>query len=375
LTFRSSDPVRCAEAVIDRVGRDIALAPARSDGTLPALPLGTEMTEVEQAPRWVLPPPVDRLQHLRPMLARMNYRHAYHAGSFADVLKHTMLALVIEHLKRKETAFRVIDTHAGAGRYSLGSAEAGKTGEWLGGIARLLATDAAPLPPDVAHRLAPYLDIVRRENGRGPLTRYPGSPIIALALMRSQDVLIATELHPEDRAALEAAIGTDRRAKVMGIDAWVALKSLLPPKERRGVVLIDPPFEAPDEFDRIALGLAQAVRRFATGTYLIWYPIKDPIRVKRFHARLVELGPLRLLRVELMIQRPVNTERLNGCGIVVVNPPHTLEGDMAAVLPDLARRLSGAGSGAGYRLDWMARAQARIPRGPSGMKGRMRSSR
>lgn len=305
----------------------------------------------------------------------MNYRHAYHAGNFADVLKHTALALVIEYLKRKEAPFRVIDTHAGAGRYGLASTEAGKTGEWLDGIARLIGPDAAPLPPDVAHRLQPYLDAVRRENGGAGLGLYPGSPAIALALMRPQDTLIANELHPEDRAALEATIGADRRAKVMGLDAWVALKSLLPPKERRGVVLIDPPFEVADELDRMAQGLAEALQRFATGVYLAWYPIKDPKRIARFHARLAEMGPLRLMRMELMIQRPVNTERLNGCGLVVANPPYTLEGDMAAVLPDLSRRLTAAGSGAGYRLDWIGRAQAKAPQVPSGAKGRTRPSR
>jgi 23S rRNA (adenine2030-N6)-methyltransferase len=305
----------------------------------------------------------------------MNYRHAYHAGNFADVLKHVALALVIEHLKRKEAPFRVIDTHAGAGRYALGSAEAGKTGEWLGGIARLIGPDARPLPPDVAGRLAPYLDVVRRENGGGGLARYPGSPAIALALMRPQDTLIGNELHPEDRAALKAVIGSDRRAKVMGLDAWVAIKSLLPPKERRGVALIDPPFEVADEIERMTQGLAQALRRFATGIYLAWYPIKDPRRTARFHARLAEMGPLRLMRAELMIQRPINTERLNGCGLVIANPPFTMEADMAAVLPDLSRRLTAAGGGASYRLDWINPASTKAPRTVSAAKDRMRPSR
>lgn len=305
----------------------------------------------------------------------MNYRHAYHAGNFADVLKHAVLALVIEHLKRKDAPFRVIDTHAGVGRYALSSREAGKTGEWLGGIARLIGPDAAPLPADVARCLAPYLDVVRRENGGTSLRVYPGSPALALALMRPQDVLIANELHPEDRAALEQAIGADRRAKVMGLDAWVALKSLLPPKERRGVVLIDPPFEAADEIDRLVHGLSQALQRFATGIYLAWYPIKDPKRIARFHARLGELAPPQSMCIELMIQRPINTERLNGCGLIVVNPPYTLEGDMAAVLPHLGRRLAAAGSGADYGLDWLGRETARAATARPGGKGRTRPSR
>jgi 23S rRNA (adenine2030-N6)-methyltransferase len=304
----------------------------------------------------------------------MNYRHAYHAGNFADVLKHAVLALSIEHLKRKEAPFRVVDTHAGAGRYALSSTEAGKTGEWLGGIARLIGPGADPLPDDVARRLAPYLDAVRRENGGRGLSVYPGSPAIALALMRRQDILIANELHPEDRAALMRAIGGDRRAKVMGLDAWVAVKSLLPPRERRGVVLIDPPFEASDEFDRLAQGLGHALQRFATGVCLAWYPIKDPKRIARFHARLGELGPLRLMRMELMIQRPTDSERLNGCGLVVANPPYTMEEDMAAVLPHLSRRLAAAGTGAGYRLDWIGRETA-MPAVRPGGKGRTRPSR
>src|SRR5207344_721439 len=201
----------------------------------------------------------------------MNYRHAYHAGNFADVLKHVVLALVIEYMKRKAAPFRVIDVHGGAGRYALTSVEADKTGEWQGGIGRLLGPDARPLPPDVARHLQPYLDAVRRENAGAALDVYPGSPAIALRLMRAQDTLIANELHPEERAHLTAAIGADRRAKVMALDAWVALKSLLPPKERRGIVLIDPPFEEARELDRMVEGLAQGLQRFATGIYLAWY--------------------------------------------------------------------------------------------------------
>ena len=303
----------------------------------------------------------------------MNYRHAYHAGNFADVLKHAVLALVIEHLKRKEAPFRVIDTHAGAGWYALGSVEAGKTGEWLGGIARLIGPDAPPLPGDVARCLHPYLDAVRRENAGAALSVYPGSPAIALRLMRTQDTLIANELHPEERASLEQALGADRRVKVMALDAWVALKSLLPPKERRGVVLIDPPFEEPDEFDRMARGLAHALQRFATGIYLAWYPIKDPKHIARFHARLAELGDVKLLRVELMIQRPLDLERLNGCGLVIANPPYTLEENMAAILPDLSRRLAAGKSGGSYRLGWLNSSLQKASPGTPDPKRRTRS--
>ena len=283
----------------------------------------------------------------------MNYRHSYHAGNFADVLKHAVFALVLEYMKRKEAPFRVIDTHAGAGRYALRSSQAEKTGEWQGGIARLIGPDAKPLPPRVARHLQPYLDVVRGENAGDALVVYPGSPAIALRLMRPQDTLIANELHPDEGALLEEAIGGDRRAKLMALDAWVALKALLPPKERRGIVLIDPPFEERDELDRMATGLAQGLQRFATGVYIAWYPIKDTRPVAAFHAALSALAMPKSLRVELMLERPSDPDRLNGCGLVVVNPPYTLEGELAAVLPELSRRLGSARGGAGYRLDWI----------------------
>lgn len=305
----------------------------------------------------------------------MNYRHAYHAGNFADVLKHAVLALVIAYLKRKEAPFRVIDTHAGTGGYRLASTEAEKTGEWRGGIGRLLGPDARPLPADVAGHLEPYLGAIRAANPGGGLDFYPGSPAIALSLMRPQDALVANELHPEDLARLRASIGRDRRAKILGLDAWVALKSLLPPRERRGVVLVDPPFEEAGELERACSGLEQALKRFATGIYLVWYPIKDVKPIGKFHARLATLPVAKLLRVELMIERPTDPDRLNGCGLVVVNPPYTLEQELAAVLPDLERRLAARGTGSGRRLDWIEASSPRASRGASQTKRRMRTSR
>jgi 23S rRNA (adenine2030-N6)-methyltransferase len=164
----------------------------------------------------------------------MNYRHAYHAGNFADVLKHAALALVIAHLKRKPAAFRIIDTHAGSGRYALGSVEASKTAEWQGGIGRLLGAGAAPLPAPIAALMASYLDAVRVENDGKGLTVYPGSPQIARHLMRPGDALVANELHPEEHAKLKAAVGRDRRVKVLALDGWLALKAQLPPKGGAG---------------------------------------------------------------------------------------------------------------------------------------------
>jgi 23S rRNA (adenine2030-N6)-methyltransferase len=292
----------------------------------------------------------------------MNYRHAYHAGNFADVLKHAVLALVIDYLKRKDAPFRIIDTHAGAGRYALDSTQAAKTGEWRRGIGRLIGGDAAPLPPDVASLLAPYLDAVRAENAGEGIGIYPGSPLIALRLMRQQDVLVANELHPEELALLKAAIGRDRRVRLMALDGWVALKSLLPPKERRGIVLIDPPFEEEGELERLAGGLAQGLRRFETGVYLAWYPIKDPKPVRRFHEALAALTGPELLRVELMIRGASAPDRLNGCGLIVANPPYTLQSQMADLLPELTRRLA-EGAGANHRIDHIsAKSPAAPPR-------------
>ncbi len=290
----------------------------------------------------------------------MNYRHAYHAGNFADVLKHLALTLVIDYMRRKEAPFRVIDTHAGCGRYALGSIQAAKTGEWRGGIGRLLGPDTKPLPMDVANVMRPYLDAVRAENPTPQLEIYPGSPLIARHLMREQDVLVANELHPEDWADLKSAIGRDRRVKLLALDGWVALKSLLPPKERRAVVLIDPPFEQEGEFDRLSAGLAEALRRFESGVYIVWYPIKDPKPIAAFHSALGAMEP-ELLRLELMIRGPGNTsDRLNGCGLIIANPPFTLREHMAAVLPELTQRLA-EGSGARHRLDRIVRTPSRTP--------------
>ena len=201
----------------------------------------------------------------------MNYRHVYHAGNFADVLKHLVLTLVIEHLKLKPQPFRVVDTHAGIGLYDLASVEAGKTGEWRAGIARLLARDLSPAAREV---LAPYISVVRPYLGSdldapGMKREYPGSPIIARDLMRSADALVLNELHPEDRAALETLFRRDKQTKVLGLDGYTVIKSALPPKERRGVLLVDPPFEEPGEFDRLISGMHDAYRRFAGGTQII----------------------------------------------------------------------------------------------------------
>ncbi|MCL4764870.1 MAG: 23S rRNA (adenine(2030)-N(6))-methyltransferase RlmJ [Hyphomicrobiaceae bacterium] len=282
----------------------------------------------------------------------MNYRHAYHAGNFGDVLKHATLALVIEHLKRKPAPFRVVDTHAGVGLSDLERGPAEKTGEWRQGIGRIHGPDAASLPDDVAALLAPYLTAVAAENAAGGLHAYPGSPCIARALLRPQDRLVANELHPEDGLRLKELFQRDRQTKVLQLDGWIALKSLLPPKERRGVVLVDPPFEEPGELERLALGLREAAARFPTGAYLLWYPIKDPGAIDAFHAAAAATGLPKLLAAELLIRAPRDPARLNGAGLVIANPPYRLDEVLSVLLPFLAARL-GDGSGAGHRLLWL----------------------
>jgi 23S rRNA (adenine2030-N6)-methyltransferase len=283
----------------------------------------------------------------------MNYRHAYHAGNFADVLKHAVLALVIEHLKQKASPFRVIDTHAGAGLYELGGEESQKTGEWKDGIGRIFGTE---LPPPVAEILAPYLSVIAHENPPATLERYPGSPLIARRLMRRGDALIANELHGDDCAHLRQLFARDPQTKVMALDGWTALKSLLPPKERRGVVLVDPPFEEAGELDRIVDGLANASRRFAGGTFVIWYPIKDARAVARFHRELGKLGLAKLYMAELSVRAVPHEGELCASGLIILNPPFTLPDKLSVLAPFLAARLA-RGRGASCRLEWLSHDQ------------------
>jgi len=284
----------------------------------------------------------------------MNYRHAYHAGNFADVIKHAVLALVIEHLKRKPAPFRVIDTHAGIGVYDLTAEEAVKTGEWHDGIGRIWqGPGSSPLPDNIHDVLAPYLATVRSLNEGDDLRIYPGSPFVAKALMRPQDVLMVNELHPGDHQVLLRRLRSDARARVTNIDGWIALRSVLPPKERRGVVLIDPPFEVEGERGRLVSGLKDGLARFATGTYLLWYPIKELAPVAALKREIVASGVEKLLCAELFVHRPGDPRRLNGCGLLVVNPPYQLDERLRVLLPFLVERL-GQSPDACFNLTWLA---------------------
>jgi 23S rRNA (adenine2030-N6)-methyltransferase len=277
----------------------------------------------------------------------MNYRHAFHAGNFADVVKHALLALLIERLKEKDTAFRVIDTHAGIGFYDLTADEPSRTGEWREGIGRLYGRT---LEPALAALLRPYLDTVRAANGGGALLRYPGSPWIARHLLRPQDRLTLTELHPEDAKLLAGEFAGDRQVKAIHLDGWLALGAFVPPKERRGLVLVDPPFEERDEFDKLLAGLAEAQRRWPTGIYALWYPVKDLPAVDRFRLDLAASGIKRLFRAELSVRNRSAANSFNGTGLVLCNPPWQFTDALESVLNGL-RPILAAGPGSAVLLD------------------------
>jgi 23S rRNA (adenine2030-N6)-methyltransferase len=269
----------------------------------------------------------------------MNYCHAFHAGNFADVFKHVIFTRILHYLLRKETALRMIDTHAGEGFYDLSAAPAQKTSEWRTGVGRLLA---ATMPADVQPLLDPYLSIVTPLLGGDP-PFYPGSPAIACRLLRPQDRMIFCDAHEDAVVSLKACCGRDRRVKIFGIDAFTALKAFVPPVERRGLVLIDPPFEERTEFADLHEALVAAARKWPTGVYMAWYPIKDRSVVNGFLGALTQAlaqtGINSLLRLELQVDAPHPDAPLAASGLVVLNPPYTLGMEARAVLPYLAQTM------------------------------------
>ena len=269
----------------------------------------------------------------------MNYRHAFHAGNFADVVKHAVLTRIMLYLRNKDAPFRVIDTHAGAGVYDLSGPEATRSGEWRDGIGRVMTAtfDAAS-----GELIAPYLEAVRAINAKGKLSRYPGSPLLVRSFLRAQDRLIACELEPKAAALLARALDKDRRTKTVAIDGWTALTAYIPPKERRGLVLIDPPFEETNEYDRLADALVSAAGKWPTGIYLAWYPIKDARQSAAFARRLDASGIANILQAEVTVT-PSDADRLRGSGLIVINPPWTLESELRLMLPALVRALAPGG--------------------------------
>jgi 23S rRNA (adenine2030-N6)-methyltransferase len=282
----------------------------------------------------------------------MNYRHAFHAGGFADVIKHIVLARILVYLQDKQAAFRIIDTHAGAGVYDLTSDEARRGGEWLTGIARVMQ---ARFSETTLPLLKPYLDIIRAFNPQAELKTYPGSPLIARALLRPQDRLTACEVEPNARKRLIDALRRDTQARVVDLDGWLALPAFVPPKERRGLVLIDPPFEAKNEFERLAAGFAEAFAKWPSGSYLLWYPVKSRRATDTLARHVADAvgaatPPGKCLRLEFSVAPQATGAALASAGLLVVNPPWTLMGELKAILPELEKPLGQGGAGR-FRLE------------------------
>lgn len=280
----------------------------------------------------------------------MNYRHAYHAGNHADVLKHAVLARLIVHMQKKDKPFRIIDAHAGIGLYDLAGIEAGKTGEWEGGIGKL----AAPFAPEIEQLLAPYRAVIAALNPQGGLRFYPGSPELALRLMRANDRLIANELHPQDAVALERQYLHDPRCEVTAMDAETCLKAKLPPPERRGLILIDPPFEVKTEAEKTVRMLAHGLRRFAAGVFVVWYPLKADQTAETILSGIAALNVAATLKVELRVREAFAAGGLAGSGLAILNCPWKLDGELDALVPALAQRL-GLGSWGQGSTEWIHR--------------------
>lgn len=269
----------------------------------------------------------------------LSYRHSFHAGNHADVLKHTVQSLIIESLKEKDKPFLYLDTHAGAGRYQLSGEYAERTGEYLEGIARIWAQESVP------EELKTYLEAVSALNPRGDLRFYPGSPLIAAHLLRDYDKLNISELHPSDFPLLRNEFSRDNRARVVREDGYQQLKSQLPPLSRRGFVLIDPPYELKSDYQAVVKGIQEGHRRFATGTYAVWYPVVLRQQIKRMVKDFQATGIRKILQIELAVRPDSDQRGMTASGMIVINPPWKLEAQMKSVLPWLHKVLVPEGTG------------------------------
>lgn len=276
----------------------------------------------------------------------MNYRHLFHAGNFADVFKHVLLVQLLRALQRKDKGFAYLETHAGPGRYDLYAPAPQKSGEYRDGIAR--AWDDASGNEGVDD----YLTAVRADNPDGKLRYYPGSPRIARHFLRAQDRMYLAELLPEACAELKALFARDKQAQVQCVDGYAALKAWLPPPERRGLVLIDPPYEHPEEWERLRRALIFSVGRWPQGTYAIWYPLKVGTPLARFKSDVIAEDMRNILCAELAVWPRDTPFRLNGCGMLIYNPPWQLDTQLPALLEPLANRL-GRGSGGQVHVEWL----------------------
>jgi 23S rRNA (adenine2030-N6)-methyltransferase len=284
----------------------------------------------------------------------MNYLHGFHAGNFADVFKHVFLARALVYLTKKPAALRYIDTHAGAGRYDLDDEAARRSPEWRDGIARLLK---AKPPADIAALLAPYLEAVGRfdaESGRPE--SYPGSPAVAQHLLRAEDRIALCEAHPKEHEKLMAALGRDKRLRISSADGYLGLNAYVPPVERRGLVLIDPPYEDTDEADKVVAALGKALNKWPRGVYLLWRPIKNGLDDARFLNAIRALGAPDILGLELDVGAvapgPNSPAPLRRNGLLFVNPPFGLADEAKLLMPYLTKLLT-RGGGASFKLEWV----------------------
>lgn len=279
----------------------------------------------------------------------MNYRHSFHAGNFADVFKHALWQLCLAYFNQKDKPYLVVDTHAGIGMYDLRGEQAQKTQEWELGVGRLLAAQ------DVPAALQPYLNEIRALNTReeAGIRWYPGSPWLTQQTIRAQDQAVFCELHPLDGEQLKQNFYADERIQVeTQTNGYQALKAKLPPRQKRGAVLIDPPFEQTDEFAQVVSALQAGLKRFATGTYVVWYPIKDPLSIGQFHQQVKALNPPKTYAVDLLIRDPEDAQRLNGCGMLFINPPFGVLQQVPEIMPWLTALLAQA-PGASWQAQWV----------------------
>lgn len=276
----------------------------------------------------------------------LSYRHSFHAGNFADVLKHLVQVLILEALQQKPTPFVYHDTHAAAGRYDLRDKTSEKTGEYKNGIAKVWLRD------DIPEAMETYIDIIQSLNPNGTLQYYPGSPLVAKSMIGKTQRMELTELHPTDLALLEQEFAGDRKVRIQKIDGYKGINSMLPPPQRRALVLIDPPYELKTEHDDAIRGIVEAHKRFATGVYALWYPVVSRPQVEKFCQRFTQQGIRKILRVELNVKEDTNEYGMTGTGMIIVNPPWKLEQQLRDTLPWLLKQL-GQDRFANFKIEWL----------------------
>lgn len=275
----------------------------------------------------------------------LSYRHSFHAGNHADVLKHLVLTLILQSLKQKEKGFFYLDTHSGVGRYSLLSAESEKTGEYLEGIARLWERN------DLPEEVASYVNEIKKIN-KGKLKFYAGSPLLAVQQLREQDRALLTELHPNDFPLLRQEFAKKANVVTKRENGFQQLKAALPPKEKRGLVLIDPPYELKEDYELVVKAIIEGYKRFATGVYAIWYPVVLRQHSKRIVRGLIETGIRKILQIELAVRPDSDQRGMTASGMIVINPPWQLETQMKSVLPYLTQVLVPEGTGS-WSVEWI----------------------